>query len=70
MVIIPKEDTKCGDCIWATFLNAECVLARGYICKLNPFKSIAMGLGGVHSERKRHIEDEMEERKNKKKGSK
>lgn len=58
MVIIPKEETKCSECIWATFMSAECILASGYICKLNPFKSIAMGLEGKHIERKRNIEDE------------
>lgn len=72
MVIIPKEDTKCRECMWSTFLNAECVLASGYICKLNPFKNVAMGLDGIHYKRKMHIEDEKEEeeRKNKIKGSK
>lgn len=66
MIIIPNKTTKCSNCIWATYFEADCVLASGYLCKKNPFKPIAMGLNGTHADRKRHIEDEKEDRKQKK----
>lgn len=61
MVIIPKKDTKCRECIWSTFIRAESVLASGYVCKLNPFKKVPMGLDGIHYKKEMHIEDEEEE---------
>ena len=70
MVIVPKKESKCRECIWATYHDDESVLASGHSCRLNPFRTIAMGLGGTHADRKRHIEDGKEERKNRKKGSK
>lgn len=65
MIIIPKEHTKCRQCIWATYLSADSILESGYLCKINPFRTVVMGLEGAHCDRKRHIEDEKEERKNK-----
>lgn len=41
----------------ATFIRTESVLASGYLCKLNPFKNVAMGIEGIHGERKMHIEE-------------
>lgn len=63
MVIIPKEDTKCSKCAWSTYLYADSVLASGHICRLNPFKPLAMGLNGKHADRKEYVEMEKEERK-------
>lgn len=57
MIIIHKKDTRCRECIWATFIRTESVLASGYLCKLNPFKNVAMGIEGIHGERKMHIEE-------------
>lgn len=56
MILIPKKDTKCEKCLWAGYLNADCILGSGYICRLNPFLSVAMGIEGKHSERKRNID--------------
>lgn len=58
MVIVPKKESKCRECIWATYNDDESVLASGYFCILNPFRAIAMGLEGTHADRKRHIEGE------------
>ena len=60
MKIIPKDDTRCRECIWAKYKSAKCILSSGYICKLNPFQSIPMGLGGKHVDRKMNMEIEKE----------
>ncbi len=47
-----KEKRKCRNCIFATYVRADRIIACGYICKLNPFKPVIMGLWGDCSKRK------------------
>lgn len=41
-----KEKRKCKNCIFSTYVRADQIIACGYICKLNPFKPVVMGLLG------------------------
>ena len=41
-----KEKRKCKNCIFAEYVRADRIIACGYICHLNPFKSVTMGLLG------------------------
>ena len=63
MIIIPKENTECQNCVWSTFQKGDSVLASGNICRLNPFKPIGMGLFGKHADRKAKILEEKETKK-------
>ena len=53
-----KKELFCKECIWAEYHHAEAILSRGYICKLNPFKPVIMGLAGKHSMRKQNKEEQ------------
>ena len=63
MVLFPKKETKCRECAWSYYIQGESVLESGYVCNLNPFRKIGMGLNGKHSERKEHIEEQKEMRR-------
>lgn len=63
MVLFPKKETKCSQCVWSHYVPVEAVLACGYVCDLNPFRGVAMGLNGKHSKRKERIEEQKEMRK-------
>jgi len=41
-----KEKRKCKNCIFSTYVRSDRIIACGYICKLNPFKPVVMGLLG------------------------
>ena len=47
-----KEKRKCKNCIFATYHRGECIAACGYICHLNPFRPVALGLLGDCEKRK------------------
>ena len=52
MVLIPKDNTKCSECVWSSTLRGDSVVESGYICQLNIFKGVTMGIDGIHSDRK------------------
>ena len=63
MTLFPKKETKCRECVWSHYIKGKSVLACGYVCNLNPFRKIGMGLNGKHSKRKERIEEQREMRK-------
>lgn len=62
MISLINKDKQCRDCFFARFIGTNNgkrpLIACGYICYLNPFKPIAMGLRGKHSERQEIIEEQ------------
>ena len=63
MTLFPKKETKCSACAWSYYLQHESNLACGYVCHLNPFRKVAMGLNGKHLKRKERIEEQKEMKK-------
>ena len=53
-----QKDKRCSECYFSKYLNNEAVLACGFICKLNPFKPVVMGLTGKHSHRKQNKKEQ------------
>ncbi len=45
---IPKE-RECRECQYGRCIRGDCILARGYECRLNPLKPIILGFEGKHS---------------------
>lgn len=58
MALFPKKETKCSECLWSHYVEHESALGCGYVCHLNPFYKVVMGLNGKHLERKKHIEEQ------------
>lgn len=58
-----KEKRKCKNCIFSTYVRSDCIAACGYICKLNPFKPIIMGLLGDCEKRKELKEEQYPKKK-------
>ena len=56
MFSLIKKDKQCKDCFWAEVYDTKneerSLLECGYICHINPFKPVAMGLTGNHARRK------------------
>jgi len=48
-----RKEKQCKHCIFAKYYRADFIGGCGYICHLNPFKPVAMGLLGSCSKRKR-----------------
>ena len=53
-----KKERYCSKCGFAEYINGTSILASGYICKLNPFRPVVMGLIGKCSERKRNKKEQ------------
>lgn len=47
-----KKSLKCKECIFSEYHRSDIIAGCGFICKLNPFKPVAMGLLGQHFQRK------------------
>ena len=57
-----QKDKSCSDCFFSKYHNSEAVLTSGFICKLNPFKPIVMGLLGEHSQRKQNKKEQYQKK--------
>ena len=53
-----QKDKNCSKCIFSKYISGKPILACGYICKLNPFKPVVMGLLGKHSDRKENKKEQ------------
>lgn len=55
MVLIPK-DKQCRECFCAKWIKGNNLLESGYKCRLNPFRTVSMGILGEHSKRDESIQ--------------
>ena len=52
-----KKEKPCSKCVFArwsgTDNGSKSIMECGYVCRLNPFKPIGMGINGTHEFRKK-----------------
>ena len=49
-----RKERHCCNCGFSKYVKGPSALASGYICKLNPYRPVVMGLIGECSQRKRN----------------
>ena len=58
-----KKEKMCRNCIFAKYYMADFIGGCGYICHINPFKPVAMGLLGSCSKRKQCKQEQYPKKK-------
>ena len=57
-----KKERYCCNCGFSRYVKGQSIMACGYICKINPFRPVVMGIMGECSERKRNKMEQYSEK--------
>lgn len=61
-----KKERYCTSCVWSEYVFGKSPLSCGFICRINPFRPVIMGVLGKCSERKQNKKEQYSKEKSKK----